>query len=54
MPAEAPTIANALKAMGYATGQFGKNHLGAQRKPKWLVDVSTASAWCAAGRYRRQ
>src|SRR5882672_10264269 len=28
MPDEAPTIANALKSMGYATGQFGKNHLG--------------------------
>jgi arylsulfatase A-like enzyme len=28
MPKQAPTIANALKAMGYATGQFGKNHLG--------------------------
>ncbi len=28
MPAEAPTIATALKAMGYSTGQFGKNHLG--------------------------
>jgi len=28
MPAEAPTIATALKAAGYATGQFGKNHLG--------------------------
>src|SRR6516165_5454411 len=23
-----PTIANVLKAQGYATGQFGKNHLG--------------------------
>ena len=23
-----PTIATALKAQGYATGQFGKNHLG--------------------------
>ena len=23
-----PTIANLLKAQGYATGQFGKNHLG--------------------------
>lgn len=23
-----PTIANALRGMGYATGQFGKNHLG--------------------------
>jgi arylsulfatase len=28
MPAQAPTIATALHAMGYATGQFGKNHLG--------------------------
>jgi arylsulfatase len=28
MPAEAITIATALKDMGYATGQFGKNHLG--------------------------
>ena len=28
MPSQAPTIARALKAMGYATGQFGKNHLG--------------------------
>jgi len=28
MPAQAPTIATALKAMGYETGQFGKNHLG--------------------------
>jgi len=28
MPAQAPTIATALKSLGYATGQFGKNHLG--------------------------
>jgi arylsulfatase A-like enzyme len=28
MPDAAPTIATALKSMGYATGQFGKNHLG--------------------------
>jgi len=28
LPAEAVTIATALKSMGYATGQFGKNHLG--------------------------
>ena len=28
MPDKAPTIATALKEMGYATGQFGKNHLG--------------------------
>jgi arylsulfatase A-like enzyme len=28
MPAQAPTIATALRSMGYSTGQFGKNHLG--------------------------
>jgi arylsulfatase A-like enzyme len=28
MPAQAPTIATALKELGYVTGQFGKNHLG--------------------------
>jgi arylsulfatase A-like enzyme len=28
IPAEAVTVATTLKAMGYATGQFGKNHLG--------------------------
>ncbi len=28
LPAQACTLATALKSMGYATGQFGKNHLG--------------------------
>jgi arylsulfatase A-like enzyme len=28
LPAEAVTLATILKSMGYATGQFGKNHLG--------------------------
>jgi arylsulfatase A-like enzyme len=28
MPAESPTLATVLKEQGYATGQFGKNHLG--------------------------
>jgi arylsulfatase len=28
MPAESPTLAAVLKSQGYATGQFGKNHLG--------------------------
>jgi len=30
LPAEAATIATVLKSLGYATGQFGKNHLGDQ------------------------
>src|SRR6516225_5492349 len=28
IPAEAVTLATALKSLGYETGQFGKNHLG--------------------------
>ncbi|XHR26848.1 MAG: arylsulfatase [Chthoniobacteraceae bacterium] len=28
LPAQAVTVATVLKALGYATGQFGKNHLG--------------------------
>src|SRR5205823_6986742 len=28
LPAEAMTMATALKDLGYETGQFGKNHLG--------------------------
>ena len=28
LPEQAATLATALKALGYATGQFGKNHLG--------------------------
>src|ERR1700752_542554 len=32
IPAEAVTIATALKGMGYATGQFGKNPLGDKNK----------------------
>ena len=28
LPAEAATLATALKSLGYETGQFGKNHLG--------------------------
>src|SRR5258705_10874570 len=30
LPAQAATLATALKSLGYATGQFGKNHLGAK------------------------
>ncbi len=32
LDAEDPTIAELLKPLGYATGQFGKNHLGDQNK----------------------
>jgi arylsulfatase A-like enzyme len=32
IPDEACTLATALKSLGYATGQFGKNHLGDQNK----------------------
>ncbi len=32
LQAEDPTIAEFLKPLGYATGQFGKNHLGDQNK----------------------
>jgi len=32
LQAEDPTIAELLKAQGYATGQFGKNHLGDRNK----------------------
>lgn len=32
MQVEDPTIAGLLKAQGYATGQFGKNHLGDQNR----------------------
>lgn len=28
MPSTSPTIATVMKTLGYATGQFGKNHLG--------------------------
>src|SRR6516162_2655362 len=32
MPDQAVTLATVLKSLGYATGQFGKNHLGDQNK----------------------
>src|SRR5688572_21937702 len=32
LQAEDPTIAELLKPLGYATGQFGKNHFGDQNK----------------------
>ena len=32
LPEQAVTVATALKSLGYATGQFGKNHLGDMNK----------------------
>ena len=41
--AEDPTIAELLKPLGYATGQFGKNHLG--DKDEFLPTVHGLRAW---------
>ena len=41
IPDQAATLASALKAQGYATGQFGKNHLGDLNK--FLPTASTSS-----------
>ena len=38
-----PTIASRLKSMGYATGQFGKNHLGDRDSTCRPTTVSTSS-----------
>ena len=47
MPAQACTAATALKAQGYATGQFGKNHLGDLNKYLPTCTASTnSSATC--------
>ena len=45
IPAEAVTLATALKSQGYATGQFGKNHLGDLNK---YLPTSTASTSSSA------
>jgi arylsulfatase A-like enzyme len=41
---QACTLATALKAQGYATGQFGKNHLGDLNKylPRCMVSMSSS------------
>ena len=47
LPAEAVTIATALKSMGYATGQFGKNHLETRTSSYRLSTASmNSSATC--------
>ena len=44
IPDEAVTIAQVLKSMGYATGQFGKNHLGDLNRFLPTVHGSTNSS----------
>ena len=53
MKPQDPTIARILKGMGYATGQFGKNHLGDRdehlpkysSKPCMVGRCSSRSPW---------
>jgi arylsulfatase A-like enzyme len=44
LQAEDPTIAELLKPLGYATGQFGKNHLGDLNKFFRRPTASTSSS----------
>ena len=43
MQPEDPTIAGLLKPLGYATGQFGKNHLG--DKDEMLPTITSNTYW---------
>ena len=42
--AKDPTLAEMLKAKGYATGQFGKNHLGIATSSSRRCMASTSSS----------
>ena len=44
IPEWAPTIADLLKVQGYATGQFGKNHLGDRTRICRRCMASTSSS----------
>ena len=44
MKKEDPTIATLLKAQGYMTGQFGKNHLGDRDEMLPTATASTSSS----------
>ena len=44
LQAEDPTIAELLKPLGYATGQFGKNHLGDRTSSCRRCTASTSSS----------
>ena len=54
IPAEAITIATALKAQGYATGQFGKNHLGDLNEflPTCTASTSSSATSTTSTRWR--
>jgi arylsulfatase A-like enzyme len=44
LPAQAPTIAVALKALGYETAQFDKNHIGDHNNALPCVHASTSTS----------
>jgi arylsulfatase len=49
IPDWTPTIADLLKQQGYATGQFGKNHLGDNNKHRRKthgIRTQTRTLWC--------
>jgi arylsulfatase A-like enzyme len=45
MQPEDPTIAGLLKPLGYATGQFGKNHLGDKDEMRATITSNTYWDW---------
>jgi arylsulfatase A-like enzyme len=54
LSADDPTIAELLKPLGYATGQFGKNHLGDLNKFLPTAHGSTSfSATCTTSTPRK-
>jgi arylsulfatase A-like enzyme len=54
MPDQAPTIATVLKSLGYATGQFGKNHLGDRNRscPPSMASTSSSATCTTSMRWR--
>jgi hypothetical protein len=54
IPAQAVTIATALKAQGYATGQFGKNHLGISISTcrRCMASMSSSATYITSTRWK--
>ena len=54
LPAEAGTIATALKSMGYATGQFGKNHLATRMSscPRFMASTNSSAISITSTRWK--